>query len=291
MIDPATHVISEFSIGLNPSKPAAGAGGGPGRQPLVHRQGTPPAIGMINPSTHVITEFSTGLNPGSKPGASIIVGPDGALWFMDGGTTPAIGRIDPTTHVISEFSTGLNPGAGLGRLAVGPGRQHLVRRQGHDPLDREDRPDHARDHHVHHRPQRGQPPGRDGDRLGRQRLVHRPGHDHAGDRAGRCRRPGRVGHPAARHRVGRRSMPQTCGGDRLVELGRTAAVAQRVRLRRLPVAARRQPDRRCDRALLHPDAGRRRPPALVPGHRHLHVVPGHRLGNERGGDTSTRRCR
>jgi hypothetical protein len=75
---------------------------------------------MINPSTHVISEFSSGLNLGSLPGASIVVGPDGALWFKDGGTPQAIGRIDPTTHAISEFSTGLNPGASLGRIAVGP---------------------------------------------------------------------------------------------------------------------------------------------------------------------------
>ena len=37
-----------------------------------------------------------------------MVGPDGALWFMDAGTTQAIGRIDPTTHAITEFSAGLN---------------------------------------------------------------------------------------------------------------------------------------------------------------------------------------
>ena len=140
-------------------------------------QGTTPAIGMINPTTHAISEFSAGLNPGSSPGASIVVGPDGALWFMDGGTTPAIGRIDPTTHAITEFSSGPQPGRALGRLAVGPGRQHLVRRQGHDPGDRDDQPDHPRDHQFTVGLNAGQPPGRDGDGLGRQRLVHRPGRD------------------------------------------------------------------------------------------------------------------
>ena len=75
---------------------------------------------MINPTTHAIVEFSGGLNPGSRPGASIVVGPDGALWFMDGGSTQAIGRIDPITHAISEYSSGLRPGILLGRVAVGP---------------------------------------------------------------------------------------------------------------------------------------------------------------------------
>src|SRR4029079_9104306 len=50
----------------------------------------------------------------------IVVGPDDALWFMDGGTTPAIGRIDPTTHAISEFSSGLSAGSSLGRITVAP---------------------------------------------------------------------------------------------------------------------------------------------------------------------------
>jgi hypothetical protein len=75
---------------------------------------------VVHRPGRAISEFSVGLNAGSLPGASIVVGPDGALWFMDGGTTQAIGRIDPTTHAINEFSTGLNPGASLGRIAVGP---------------------------------------------------------------------------------------------------------------------------------------------------------------------------
>ena len=104
---------------------------------------------MINPTTHAISEFSSGLNAGSSPGASIVVGPDGALWFMDGGTTQAIGRIDPTTHAISEFSTGLNPGAHLGRIAVGPDGNIWFGDKGTTPSIGTIESDHARDHHVH----------------------------------------------------------------------------------------------------------------------------------------------
>ena len=75
---------------------------------------------MINPTTHAITEFSAGLNPASRPGASIVVGPDGNLWFIDGGTIPSIGMINPTTHAITEFSSGLSAGSALGRLAAAP---------------------------------------------------------------------------------------------------------------------------------------------------------------------------
>ena len=90
-----------------------------------------------------------------------MVGPDGALWFMDGGTTPAIGRIDPTTHAITEFNIGLKPAVGLGRVAVGPDGNLWFGDKGTTPSDLHDESDHARDHHVHHRSERGQPSGRD----------------------------------------------------------------------------------------------------------------------------------
>ena len=145
-------------------------------------ESAPGAIGMINPTTHAISEFKTGLNTGSAPGASIVVGPDGALWFMDGGTTQAIGRIDPATHVITEFNIGLSPAVGLGRVAVGPDGNLWFGDKGTTPADLRDESDHARDHHVHHRSERGQPSGWDLVGLGRQRLDHRPGRDQ-GDRA------------------------------------------------------------------------------------------------------------
>jgi hypothetical protein len=105
---------------------------------------------MINPTTHVISQFSTGLNAGSVPGASIVVGPDGALWFMDGGTTQAIGRIDPTTHAISEFSTGLNRApAWAGSRSARTGTSGSATRR--DPGDLRDESDHARDHRLHQR--------------------------------------------------------------------------------------------------------------------------------------------
>ena len=207
MINPTTHVITEFSSGLTPGVTLQqGLVAGPDGN-LWFTESTPGGIGMINPTTHAITEFRIGLNPGSVPGASIVVGPDGALWFMDGGTTHAIGRIDPTTHAISEFSTGLNPRQ-PGPDRCGPGRQPLVRRQGRDPVDLRDESDHARDHRVHQRSERGQRSGWDLVWLGRQRLVHRPGHqpDQPGDRADRRRRSRRLGHRSDPDRV-RRSEP------------------------------------------------------------------------------------
>jgi streptogramin lyase len=53
-----------------------------------------------------ITEFSTGLPTPSDP-SSLMVGPDGNVWFVD---TGAIGRITPAGQ-ITEFKAGLNPGS------------------------------------------------------------------------------------------------------------------------------------------------------------------------------------
>ena len=140
-------------------------------------ESAPGKIGMINPATHAISEFSAGLNPGSVPGASIVVGPDGALWFMDGGTTQAIGRIDPTTHAISEFSSGLNPGAGLGRVAVGPDGNLWFGDKGATRSIYMMNPTTHAITGFHQRSERRQRSGWHLDRLGRERLVHRPG-DH-----------------------------------------------------------------------------------------------------------------
>ena len=162
---------------------------------------------MINPTTHAISEFSSGLNPGSLPGASIVVGPDGALWFMDGGTTQAIGRIDPTTHAISEFSAGLNPGASLGRIAVGPDGNLWFGDKGTTPSIYVMNPTTHAITTFTYRPERGQPSRRDLVGLGRQRLVHRPGHD-PGDRPDRGRRTSRIGHSSGCDGVGRSQRPE-----------------------------------------------------------------------------------
>ena len=213
VIDPTTHAITEFSSGLNPGAALQqGLVAGPDGNLWFTDSGTTPAIGMINPSTHAITEFSAGLNPASRPGASIVVGPDGNLWFMNGGTIPSIGMINPTTHAITEFSSGLSAGSALGRLAAGADGNIWFGNKGATPAIGKINPHDPRDHRVHARPQSGQPPGRDGNGLGRQRLVHRPGRD-KGDRTNRCGCPGRLGHRSVGGRVGRSRVPQVCGGD------------------------------------------------------------------------------
>src|SRR5207248_9264930 len=79
-----------------------------------------PASGTISHTPDAMSDVSSGVMQASSPGAALVVGPDGNLWFSDNGTTQAIGRIDPATHAISEFSSGLNPGTSLGRIAAGP---------------------------------------------------------------------------------------------------------------------------------------------------------------------------
>ena len=152
-------VVTRFTSGLNPGSAVRSIAMGADGNMWFSDPGTTRAIGMINPFTQVISEFSAGLNAGSMP-LGIAAGPDGNVWFTDNGTTKAIGVINPTTHAISEFSAGLNPGSRPAAGARGgAGRQSLVHRRRHHPGDRDDQPDHARDHRVQHRPQSGQPPG------------------------------------------------------------------------------------------------------------------------------------
>jgi streptogramin lyase len=58
-----------------------------------------PSIGVINPTTGAITEYPTPTN-GDGP-ASIVSGPSGDLWFIDGLN---LASINPGTHAITEYS-------------------------------------------------------------------------------------------------------------------------------------------------------------------------------------------
>jgi hypothetical protein len=60
--------------------------------------------------------------------------------------------IDPFTQAISEFSTGLNAGSMPLGIAAGPDATSGSRQRHHEG-DRDDRPDHARDHRVQQRPE------------------------------------------------------------------------------------------------------------------------------------------
>ena len=286
MINPTTHAISEFSTGLTPTATLQqGMVAGPDGN-LWFTESTPGKIGMINPTTHAISEFGTGLNTGSAPGASIVVGPDGALWFTDDGTTKAVGRIDPTTHAITEFSTGLNPGANLGRIAVGPDGNLWFGDKGTTRSIYVMNPTTHAITFFTSGLNAGSAPGgiwsgSDGNVWFTDQAVN-PTNPAIG-RVG-------AGAPAAsitaavcrgRRPVGARAA--VCGRS-VVDLGRPAAVAHRVRIRRLPVAAGRQRDRGCDRAVVHAHLGRRRTSALVQGHAHLSVARGHGLRDERAGD-------
>ena len=151
--------ISRFTSGLNPGSAVRSIAMGADGNMWFSDPGTTRAIGTINPTTQVINEFSAGLNAGSMP-LGIAAGPDGNVWFTDNGTTKAIGVIDPTTHAITEFSSGLNPGAALQQgLVAGPDGNLWFTDAWHHPGDRDDQPDHARDHRVQRRPQSGQSPG------------------------------------------------------------------------------------------------------------------------------------
>ncbi len=116
MINPTTHVITEFSLGGSPRGPQGIAAGSDGN--LWFTESGSNLIGQINPTTHVITEFS-GITGVGVTSLFITAGPDGNLWFTEPSTHP-IGMINPTTHVVTEFSAGLTPGAIPFGITAGP---------------------------------------------------------------------------------------------------------------------------------------------------------------------------
>jgi streptogramin lyase len=99
MIDPRTHVISEFAIPTASSWPW-GIGEGPDQNIWFAEAGAN-RIGMLNPGTHEITEFTLPGSDDSGP-QGITAGPDGMVWFTEGRNNK-VGMIDPTTHAITEF--------------------------------------------------------------------------------------------------------------------------------------------------------------------------------------------
>jgi streptogramin lyase len=95
------------------------------------------AIGVINPTTGVITEYPTPI-PSSSP-SSIVSGPSGDLWFLDGLN---IASINPGTHAITEYSipiTGVFPGS----LAVGSDGKLWFTDMGNSSIDMFDPVSHA----------------------------------------------------------------------------------------------------------------------------------------------------
>ena len=264
VINPTTHAITEFSSGLNPGAALQqGLVAGPDGNLWFTDGGTTPAIGMINPTTHAITEFSAGLNPASRPGASIVVGPDGNLWFMNGGTIPSIGMINPTTHAITEFSTGLSAASALGRLAAAPDGNIWFGNKGATPAIGKINPTTHAITEFSGGLNAGSLPGGMGTGSDGNAWFTDQGVTKAIGRMGW--RPGRIGHRSVGGRVGRSQDPPRLRRRRLVDVGRPAAFPQRLRLRRLPVAARRQRDRRCGGEHLRTHPRRRGPPALVSG--------------------------
>jgi hypothetical protein len=84
MIDPTTHVITEFST-VTPSAGPDGIAKGPdGNLWFAENNGS--RIGMISPTTHVVSEFIAAGGP-----VMITAGPDKNLWFTLHGD--AIGQI------------------------------------------------------------------------------------------------------------------------------------------------------------------------------------------------------
>jgi hypothetical protein len=119
MINPTTHVITEFSIPSATSGPYGIAAGPDGNVWFTddgyYGEG-PSAIGQISPTTHAITEFPVSPYPIGAPDG-IATGPDGNLWFTN--FNGAIGTINPTTHAITEYVVPYTASSPVG-IAAGP---------------------------------------------------------------------------------------------------------------------------------------------------------------------------
>ena len=111
-IDPATHAISEFSVGLNAGANLGRIAVGPDGNLWFGDKGTTQDIEVMNPTTHAITKFS-GLNAGSLPGG-IWSGSDGNVWFTDQGAIRAIGQIGVGAPAASVTPPSVTGSGGVG---------------------------------------------------------------------------------------------------------------------------------------------------------------------------------
>ena len=98
VLNPATHVITEFPIPTANAGPTGITAGPDGNLWFTESAGN--SIGVINPTTHAFTEFT--LPTANSQPTAITTGPDGNLWFTETASNQ-IGAIDPGTHTISEF--------------------------------------------------------------------------------------------------------------------------------------------------------------------------------------------
>ncbi len=120
MINPTTHVVTQFTLPGNYSNTSgitAGPDGNLWFTNLTLTNGVSyGAIGMINPSTDQITEYPENI-PNTAP-LEITAGPDGDLWFTDVKTNN-IGMINPSTGVITQLPVPGPYGGAVG-ITTGP---------------------------------------------------------------------------------------------------------------------------------------------------------------------------
>jgi streptogramin lyase len=111
---PGSGAVQFFSTGLQSNSEVrmiiAGAPGtmwfyDEGANGTATPSGKPTYFGTINTATGAITEYPTGNGAAPVIGPmSMILGPDGAVWFTDGYRL-AIGRVDPTSGAVTEYPT------------------------------------------------------------------------------------------------------------------------------------------------------------------------------------------
>jgi streptogramin lyase len=108
MINPTSHAITEFSVGLGGCGITAGPDGN------LWFTTTSGQIGQINPTTDAITEYR--IPYGNSSARGITTGPDGNLWFEDNGTS-AIGAVTLSSSqfvVTTQPPTSVMAGTGFG---------------------------------------------------------------------------------------------------------------------------------------------------------------------------------
>ena len=261
--------ITEFSTGLNLggfNSVLVGIAAGPDGNVWFTDEGTD-AIGQITPSGQ-ITEFSNPQNPDFNP-VEITAGPDGNLWFTDQGYPDSIGRITPSGQ-ITEFTDPQNPDFDPERIVAGPDGNMWFADWGDNRAIGQITPSGqiTETGLAPYTYPVGITVGPDGNLWFAD----------AGGAIGRIGSgaPPALGAPASVSGAGR---PGKRRGLRyaVVHLGGLRPIRLALPVRRLHVVARREPDRGSDRVDLHPDGRRRRPPARLPGDRHLPApVFGHR---------------
>jgi streptogramin lyase len=105
-LEPATNMITEWTLPTNSSKPA-GIAFDPSSGSVYFAESSTNKIGRLEPATNMITEWTLPTNS-SKPAGIAFDPSSGSVYFAESSANK-IGRLVPATNVVTEWNIGSKP--------------------------------------------------------------------------------------------------------------------------------------------------------------------------------------